>query len=277
MGGNAFDYVSRIEQKNIMPTLKQEVEPILNKLGIKNYKLLGSALKKDESSGDLDIGIEWNDVLKALNKSEISNGFSADLVKELFRNANLSHIPIKFFGAMATIAIPIIGQENEYVQTDLMFFNDLEYGELAKYAPEKNTSNYKSVIKNFLFYSIFPVLRFDEKYINDMLVEYKQYMVNDIGMFIKTANKINQKKPEKLLKNFKIINKKFITSNWNEIWNLTLGPKFKKSDWNSFETLYNFMNSTDFKHNDKLNEIIINFKDALDKNNYKYPKEIEGE
>lgn len=277
MGGNAFDYVSRIEQKNIMPTLKQEVEPILNKLGIKNYKLLGSALKKDESSGDLDIGIEWNDVLKALNKSEISNNFSADLVKELFRNANLSHIPIKFFGAMATITIPISGQENEFVQTDLMFFNDLEYGELAKYAPEKNTSNYKSVIKNFLFYSIFPVLRFDEKYINDMLVEYKQYMVNDIGMFIKTANKINQKKPEKLLKNFKIINKKFITSNWNEIWNLILGPKFKKSDWNSFETLYNFMNSTDFKYNDKLNEIIINFKDALDKNNYKYPKEIEGE
>ena len=278
MGGNAFDMVSRIEQENIIPTLKQEVEPILAKLGIKNYKLLGSALKKDDSSGDLDIGIEWSEVLRAAGlENETNRNTTKEIINKLFQRAGLENIPLKFFGSMATIAIPIVGQEGEYVQTDLMFFDDLKYGEYAKLAPDKGTSKYKSVIKNFLFYAIFPALRFDEEYRDDELIGFKQYMVNDNGMFIKTTSRINQKNPDKkLLKNFKVIDREFITSDWNKIWNELMGPEFKKSDWNSFESLYDYMKSNKFKYRERLPEIIENFKETMNNNQQmEIPKEIK--
>lgn len=260
MGGNAFNIVSMIEQKNIQPTIDIYIIPILNKLGIHNWKLLGSALKKNEPSGDLDIGILWSDLL--INFDLDDKEFSKSSIEHIFSITNIEY-EVKTFGSLFTIMVPIVNQENEFVQVDFMIFDDLDYAELTKLAPEKGTSKYKSRVKNFLWYSILMFLRFDEKYLNDELIEYKQYITNDKGLFLKTSSRIGKRG---INKNFKTIDRKFISNDWNEIWKMFLGKKFKRKDWNSFESLLEYMKSDNFKYKSYINEIIEIAKTIMEEN-----------
>lgn len=135
MGGNVFDFTSRIPRENVQPTIKEYEKQVLNKIGIDKFKPLGSTGKKS-SSGDIDLGVE----------TDMS-------VKEIGQKLNDINIANRPAGTQVWTEFPQYGPDGKKldstVQIDIML-GDLEWMENAYYSPAEEESKYKGAHRNLL-------------------------------------------------------------------------------------------------------------------------------
>lgn len=144
MGGNAFNFVSRIRKENIKPTLDVIVEqldfPGFNHEYL-NQALLGSVGKK-ETSGDIDVAM--NDyVPRFVGEPEYPVFNKHEFLQAVRRNIPDNQLYMKTFsmGNLIT-AWPIVGQPGEFVQVDFIF-GKLDWLAFSHYSPDN--SRFKGV------------------------------------------------------------------------------------------------------------------------------------
>lgn len=120
-GGNVFKQspTSRIQLVNIKPT----VDMLSNIVGINLNKCLLGSTGKRESSGDLDIAIN-------------SQKYTKDELTSILRNwCEERNLNPKEYIARSGISVhfrsPIIGRDEEYVQTDFMFVPDVKFAQFV--------------------------------------------------------------------------------------------------------------------------------------------------
>jgi len=120
-GGNVFKQnpTTRIQLANIKPT----VDMLSNIVGINlNRCLLGSTGKR-ESSGDLDIAVNSQKYTKDELTSILSNWCEE-------RNLNPKEY-IARSGISVHFRTPIVGSNEEFVQTDFMFVHDIKFAQFV--------------------------------------------------------------------------------------------------------------------------------------------------
>ena len=126
MGGNAFkasdgtNLTTEIRLNDVKVTLDHFLKAILNPLGIKEYKALGSTGKK-KLSGDMDVAVSTQGVER--------NQFKKDFVTDAKKILDSSRV--RTVGQIAMIMYPIISSQtgkmtDESVQSDVMFTEDIE-------------------------------------------------------------------------------------------------------------------------------------------------------
>ena len=120
-GGNVFKQLptSRIQLANIKPT----VDMLSNIVGINLNKCLLGSTGKRESSGDLDI---------AINNQKYTKDELTAVLKNWCEERNLNPKDyISRTGISVHFRSPIIGSEEEFVQTDFMFVPDVKFAQFV--------------------------------------------------------------------------------------------------------------------------------------------------
>lgn len=140
-GGKAVGEVSRVSRENVDPTLEAFNKKVLSKIGITNFRKIGSTGKKS-SSGDLDIAVELPEDLDYREVHSQIQQMGYEVSK-----ASPTTISVKF---------PIYdseGKTNEWAQVDLMF-GKADWLEFGYYAPGEDESKYTGAHRNFLLAAI---------------------------------------------------------------------------------------------------------------------------
>lgn len=275
-GGNAIDGVVRISKNDFNQTIENLFNTVLPKLKLKkeSVKIIGSSGKK-ETSGDIDIAIDINDLIR--NNKIVGNldnvyDFLIEKIKELgFRYADLRSL------GLISFAFPISNKSGEFVQIDFILTDNLDFTEWIYYGPNELESSYKGLYRNLLLiaivkYSNFKSLKdieIDGKKLN---VTWERYMLSMKDGLMKIRQTLEGK--QKILKNPKTFDRQFLTKDKNLIIKIIFGEKYKPEDILTFEDLWKIINSNDFKYKDRLNLIIDDFKNGLINLGYPLPKEI---
>ena len=268
-GGHTFPNVGKIKKQDIQPTLDAFFEPLYKKLGItsKDIRTLGSVGKKS-ISGDIDMLIDGEVVAK-------KNGIHGDL------NVLSQKVPQLVFDIMdkeygdkyltnytpglkvANIAFPIhtkSGKTDEFVQIDLMTAfgkNALEFGSFYYHSPDltKGESKYSGGHRStflrtiFRFVELDPLQR-DEQYFDTeydgkykgQLKSFNKMSLIQSGLMKQLKTFVGKTKPTKNPKTAKEFDK-LVSENPEEIMRIALGPNATVKDANSFESLFEFIES----------------------------------
>ena len=156
-GGNAVEDVSRIEQSEILATVDNLKKEILSKLRLEkqgeDWELLGSALKKTTSSGDLDTAVNINTIFskfKSLKRSKASNYLERltedcrtilNFIESVLRKSNYSFN--KNIGLnIVSVAFPIANSSKK-VQVDLMPTDNLAFTKWIYWSPNLSRKDSK--------------------------------------------------------------------------------------------------------------------------------------
>lgn len=213
---------------------------------------LGSTGKKtkDQSSGDIDIAIEYNwDKMNDIK----------DYIYQL-SNITKGNVNDKLHVFNVGWEYNYDNDEKKIVQVDFMFVDNVEFAKFAYHSPDftKNESKYKGMYQSALLMAILSCTPIKDKKIEyfdngDPKVIYKYFLDQSKGLYIKKMS--YEGKDDKQLKNAKKINEEFVTSKPKEIINIALGPKGTQEDCNSFESLLSFICSDKYINKDELNNI----------------------
>lgn len=155
MGGNAFHNVRRIHRTEIDETIKNiffilELHNLGFDLDYMYENLMGSA-KKQNDSGDLDIGVQKSPLKpfstnkKCWPKSVLND--IADRASEYLGNENVYHKGIR--GGQLNLAWPIAGTPHEKVQVDFIW-GELDWLKFTHYSAGFDCSPYKGVFNSTL-------------------------------------------------------------------------------------------------------------------------------
>lgn len=224
---------------------------------ILNFKAcaLGSTGKKkdNEYSGDIDIAVELE--------------FSDDNIKTIescIRNVICKEFPDDNPQINVSTGFRIISfgikWNNNIIQVDLMFSNNIEYSKFMYHSPNyrNNESNFKGLYRTNLLIDLASFIPTDipdvynEKH--ELTDFWKYTLTYDKGLFLRHKT---YKGKRGLLKNPVTVKEddKFITNDINEIIKFVLGETATFKDTNSFETLINFIFSNNYKYD---NTVIFN-------------------
>lgn len=283
-GGNAVANVQRIQQENIIPTvnvfLSKIIKPLYNNLTWdKDIFLLGSTGKKS-SSGDIDIGIDFN-------KIKQSNQTIMDQLKKLFikiyESGLCEDIKInQITNDMIHISFPQynkLGQRiGKNVQIDILLTPFKDFCRFYMYSPSEQESKYKGAHRNELLRAIIKVLTFKPlQYLNNELVRWKQYDLNSQGLCAEQktlidnyGNKLKYKDTNQdLIPAYaKVIKSKFLTHNPNVVIKVLVGDIFKQKDIDSFQKLFKIIQLDPyFKYDDKRFQILQETAISIRENN----------
>lgn len=284
--GNAIENVSRIKKQFIPNTLNYIQTNIFDKLNIQrsDWITLGSVGKKAES-GDIDIGLDISHLLEnniIQNVKDLGNKLT-EICEELGLQYNNR---ITTGTQIFHIGVPIIGQQPDIVQVDIMITNNLEYSSFKFWSPDEKDSKYKGVDRSVLRDAIIKYCTLT--YADDATEEERQEFTNNDGKVyphVKFQHKglnadglINTVKTFKgkrgYVTNPKKLSSTFITNNPQDIINDILGKDiFSVNDFNSFESIwYNVLQSDKFPCKDKISDIVKSFIRLKEKQNL--PDEI---
>lgn len=269
--GNAIKGLARINQENVDATLNDVYKKVLPILKIKkgDTVLLGSTGKKlpGGSSGDVDLGVSLSKVMGSYNKTKF--GDIADIIVSKFESKGYTVKDSRGLGII-TIDFPITNsdglQEDQFVQLDLMFVDNLNYSAWAFYSPHEKDSKFKGVYR---MKAIAMILRHvDNKVLSKMVADGEDIPVKwqshilDMG---RGVFKVIKDKTGKrgLLKKAKTLEKNFVSNNPLDIVHIMLGPDFTLADADSFETLWKAINSPKFIHKKNLSIIKADIKQAM--------------
>ena len=281
--GIAIKGISKIKKENIIPTLQLLQEKVFTPIGIQrnSWDLLGSTGKKPES-GDIDIAMNIN---KALVESNSKDEFeyAEKLVNQCKKLGWQVNNRINTGFKMVHIGIPIVGQNDQIAQVDIMTSTDMEFTKFKYFAPAPNESKYKGAFRSMLIDCIlkYSTLEAAEDATDD---EKQSYTAPDGKIYPYIRFQHLALGVDGLWKNIKTLkgkrgflstpkkdkeNSKFLSSNPNEILDLLFGKgTFNISDFNSFETIWNnVLFSEKFPYKDKIKDIIIGFIRYLNNNN----------
>lgn len=266
-GGNAFDGTTSIPQNKIQVTIDDLVKKVLNPMGFtergEDWDLLGSALKKSDASGDIDVGI-----------NTYGDSFTKNKIQTFLNKNKIENV---YFPASNTISIkyPIVGTD-KYVQIDLMLTSDMEYTKWARHSPHQKDTSVKAkfgTYRNILLNAIAHGISYEVKEKNpDGKPKVIERMVMDFdnGLFRKVEDFT-----EKNLKKAKTLKRTLVSRNPQKIVKTILGSQAKVEDADSYDSLWSFINSEKFPYKDKLNIIKDKYKTSLEKAGMDIPKGIK--
>jgi hypothetical protein len=230
------------------------------------FRPIGSFGKKfnDKSSSDLDIALSTGHDIDTVNQILVDNGYETK--KNLGFNQISIPIPVNFIDRQG------------FAQVDFMLTSNINWTNFIYHSPDftKNESTYKGVVRTLLLMSILSessrtILSKDENG-NTLKVESKVIRL-PYGVYSTQRSFIGKRgllKKPKLLSEFD----RKITDDPNEVAKLILGEQYAPRDCNSFESIWNIINNEKFVHYQHLDLIIEKFKQRLDINNLKYPREF---
>lgn len=268
-GGKAFTGTRSIKQSEVESTLLDIKTTIfkLLKINEEDIIVIGSAGKKagaDELSGDIDIGIH----VKALRIGR--DGAE----KLLYTKLKTLPYQVRLMAGLdiVTTAWPITGGgDDNYVQCDFILVDNLEWAKFALYCPDykKNESKYKSAHRNWLIAAVCSVIKFNimsggagyDTYVykwNEGLFKFKKTFIGKKGF----------------LKHPTIVKRDLVTENPKEFIKLVFGEGINEKDLNTFESVLHIIKDKNFKHYDKLEEILKNAKEFISKANLIMPNEL---
>jgi hypothetical protein len=213
----------------------------LKQLGANNIVPLGSTGKK-ELMGDIDLGIETDISIEDFQK-RLEDAIGTDKVT---RNVTVVSFAHDFEG--------IVGQ------VDLMFGNT-KYLSWSRAGTDPRKTPFKGVARNLLLNILAKTLSemVFEKESNDVLK--KRYIVDmDKGLFVNTQTK--QSKDGKPLKDWKNVDRKFVTDVPQEIVSVLLGEDFTVEDTLTFDDLVSAIKRSKLI-NKQANAIVRQFVDSI--------------
>lgn len=237
---------------------------------------LGSTGKKDKDqySGDIDIAITipWE------KKNEVEDFVENNITKNYVELTGLKIVSMGYSYKMPDT------NEIKIVQVDLMFVNDLDYAIFAYHSPNfiKHESKYKGAIRNLLLSACVSATPIDKilPHSNEYKSEYftsEDYNGKYEGQ-VKSFWKFSYNKTDgvslvkksfvgklKILKNPKIVERKVVYSDIDDIIRIFFGKNARRSDFNSYESIMKLLSSDNYKfHNDK--QILMNAFDIFMRN-----------
>jgi hypothetical protein len=277
--GNAFDGVVPIPAEYQKPTFDIIEKQFINKvLGLKKgeYGVLGSTFKKKPgtSSGDIDISVNGL-IFGAANKLSFSD--VVDKVYELLKKTFPKYeVNLTKGLGVTNIKFPQYDEKgkmtSDFAQVDFMVVDDISLATFIYHSPDftKNESEYKGVYRTKLIYDIIQHIDFDgneELYKDEfggefdgMVKSFKKYTLTAHDGLKTQIKSFDGKKGRK--KNASTIKgaDKTITKSVDDIAKFVLGPEGTPMDLNSFESIWNYINSDKFPYKHKLKDIIKSYK-----------------
>lgn len=296
-GGNAVEVSSRINQRNVAPTLEKIYKDILPEFKIKKsdtdkYALLGSAGKKrdEDSSGDLDIAISIPHIMKAFNLKteedaskkiqEIVTKIATKIYKEHGHDGQSLKDFFKLMTGLQTFSFgyPIENadgkQEGLFVQVDIMATDNVDLTGWAMSSPHYTESEVKGSVRVILLSQILKhcemkILERDDD--GEPAIWERYYFDPKRGMF-RARQERKMGKNGKYTKSSSITDKKLVTNDKDKIVQFLFGKKYSAKDIFTFEQLWKLYNSNDFKFPAARKEITKAFQQNLEEQGLKVPK-----
>ena len=270
-GGGAVGDVVRINQENVEATLKAISTKIIKPLKIttKDIGVLGSTGKRKPggSSGDIDIAIDANKVLRA-NAIQIADELF-DFIAGKAKKVSNTVVSNKGTGVIS-LQFPISNtdgkQKNKKVQLDLMIVDNLDLAKFNFWSPHEEQSKWKGIYRNIILSSMASVMDFE--------VLEKGYDENDVEVptlfkrnFIDLKRGLMRGLQTRIGKSGKLFAKgrkqtletKVLENQPEGIIKAILGPAFTVKDAESFESLFKILDHPKYLYRSKKKEIIKTF------------------
>ncbi len=270
-GGGAVGDVDRINQENVEATLKEISTKIIGPLKItsKDIGILGSTGKRKPggSSGDIDIAIDANKVLRA-NAIQVADELF-DFIAGKAKKVSNTVVSNKGTGVIS-LQFPISNtdgkQKNKKVQLDLMIVDNLELAKFNFWSPHEEQSKWKGIYRNIILSSMASVMNFEvlEKGYdeNDVevptlfrrnFIDLKRGLIRGLQTRIGKSGKLFAKGRKQTLETEVLENQP------EGIIKAILGPTFTVDDAESFESLFKILDHPKYLYRSKKNEIIKTF------------------
>ena len=270
-GGGAVGDVDRINQENVEATLKAISTKIIKPLKITNKDIgvLGSTGKRKPggSSGDIDIAIDANKVLRA-NAIQVADELF-DFIAGKSKKVSNTVVSNKGTGVIS-LQFPISNtdgkQKNKKVQLDLMIVDNLDLAKFNFWSPHEEQSKWKGIYRNIILSSMASVMDFE--------VLEKGYDENDVEVptlfrrnFIDLKRGLMRGLQTRIGKSGKLFAKgrkqtletKVLENQPEGIIKAILGPAFTVRDAESFESLFKILDHPKYLYRSKKKEIIKTF------------------
>ena len=288
-GGAAIKESRRIKESEVPKTLESIEKILFPLLGggkvDKEYLIIGSIGKKksqNDTSGDIDLGIDKAFLSKSLGVSEDDVlGSLYKILSETLQD-KLGFVPdLKLMRGINVISIgwPIEGDaSNGIVQLDLIPISDMDWAKFIFYSPDyrKGESKYKLAHRNWLFQAILSALKeVISKDENNEIEDFYSYALRlSDGIY---KNKKSFKGATKRLKSPKTVKGEtsFITRDPDEFVEMMFGSGVNKDDLKSFEDAWKIVSSPSFVHADKKQEIRDDLERYLVNGGFEIPTEIK--
>ena len=270
-GGGAVGDVDRINQENVEATLKAISTKIIKPLKIttKDIGILGSTGKRKSggSSGDIDIAIDANKVLRA-NAIQVADELF-DFIEGKAKKVSNTVVSNKGTGVIS-LQFPISNtdgkQKNKKVQLDLMIVDNLDLAKFNFWSPHEEQSKWKGIYRNIILSSMASVMDFEvlEKGYDDNDVEVptlfrRNFMDLKRGLMRGLQTRIG-KSGKLFAKGRKQTLETEVLENQPEgIVKAILGPAFTVKDAESFESLFKILDHPKYLYRGKKKEIIKTF------------------
>ena len=259
--GRAVKDVDRILQENVRGTREYLYEWLKSELGLipGDMRLLGSAgrRKPGSYSGDIVIAVDAT----RLSKRFRSTG--KDLLNDI---ALVFPVDYVYIGAsMISVAWPIQDvtgrQHHKFVQVDLMLVenNALDFARWAMSSPNEGESKYKGLYRNngllsaISFYAGREVLARDSDgnpaMWNRHLIDQKK------GLFFGVQSCVSPKTGA-MIKTRSYLSKRLVTHDPEIAIEILLGPEFQLADTRTFESVFAAINSPQFIHKERRDDIL---------------------
>ena len=270
-GGGAVGDVDRINQENVEATLKAISTKIIKPLKITNKDIgvLGSTGKRKPggSSGDIDIAIDANKVLRA-NAIQVADELF-DFIAGKAKKVSNTVVSNKGTGVIS-LQFPISNtdgkQKNKKVQLDLMIVDNLDLAKFNFWSPHEEQSKWKGIYRNIILSSMASVMDFEvlEKGYdeNDMevptlfrrnFIDLKRGLMRGLQTRIGKSGKLFAKGRKQTLET------KVLENQPEGIIKAILGPAFTVKDAESFESLFKILDHPKYLYRSKKKEIIKTF------------------
>lgn len=287
-GGAAVKSSRSITQREAPATIesiKQVLIPLLgNGKMERDYLLIGSIGKKknqDDTSGDIDFGVDQTFVSKYLGCDPSNLLESVEKVLEENLETILGFSPeMKLMKGINVLSLgwPIEGDASKgIVQLDIIPLSNMEWAKFIFYSPDYrfNESKYKSAHRNWLIQSILSALKeIESTDENGDIMDFYSYALRlSDGIF---KNKKTFQGVTKRLKNPETVkgNTEFITRDPGELIRMVFGGGVNESDVTTFEKAWKVVTSPNYIHKDKIEEITQNLIKYLQRGAFEIPTEI---
>ncbi len=271
MGGNAIKKSVSIKKEFIEPTLNYIYSKFLPKIKISknDTRILGSVGKK-QVSGDIDIAIDFRKIIINNNLAEDYVGFFIYEASGVFSEV----IQMKGINVVS-VACPIIGETDKFVQVDFMLTDNLEFAEFAYYSPSQLESKYKGLYRNILLYEVLKAIGFKiTKEVSGNAREWESYNFNINKGLMKRVQSVEGKKG--ILLRPKTIKEVPVTKDPETILEIVFGDKIKNiEEINTFEKLFKLITTLKLPFSNKLSTIFKNTANGIHSLGYPIPEEIE--
>lgn len=231
-------------------------------------------------SGDIDIAMDVNKALAESN-SETLQEYAQKIVDKCNELGWQVNNRMNTGFKMIHIGLPIIGQDGEIAQVDIMTSTNIDFTKFKYFAPTSEESKYKGALRTMLVDCILKYCTLSAA--EDAVDEDKQsYTAPDGKVYPYIRFQHLSLNTDGLIKNVKTLRGKrgmlanpkkeystMLTNNPQEILDILFGKNvFQVSDFNSFESIWNNVLFSDkFPYKDKINDIIVGFINYNNKNN----------